>query len=165
MPWKVLGQKWHVSRRGFPLGKKVKWETEVLEDLCELLHEMAPDAQFLWNSQQVVPLMVKEQRAAWATLHTKRPDGLDLVLVSADFDDQVGAAHAFLADQVVDFPTWLKTGKDMEFIDHLNPDWGGALPATFVYDANGELRAFWEGKASDVQREQRVLPILEEADN
>ena len=40
---------------------------------------------------------------------------------------------------------------------------GGALPATFVYDAEGRLRAFWEGKATYAQMQERVVPILEEA--
>lgn len=87
-------------------------------------------------------------------------DGLDLMLVSADFDDQWDEAVAFLKDQGVDFPTWIKTGDDMEFIDSLNPEWTGALPATFVYDAQGRLTAFWEGKATFEEMEDRVLPVL-----
>ena len=42
MPWKVLGQKWHFARKGFPPGKKVQWEVEVLEELCEMLAAAAP---------------------------------------------------------------------------------------------------------------------------
>jgi excinuclease ABC subunit A len=80
MPWKVLGRKWHLARRGFPLGKRVAWETEVLEDLCELLASIAPQAEFLWNNKQVVHLMVRQQPEPWASLHTKRPEGVDLVL-------------------------------------------------------------------------------------
>jgi excinuclease ABC subunit A len=80
MPWKVLGRKWHLSRKGFPPGKKVSWETDVLEELCELLAEMAPKGQFLWNNQQVVHLFIDGPGEPWATIHTKRPAGLDLVL-------------------------------------------------------------------------------------
>ena len=81
MPWKVLGQKWHFSRKGFPPGKKPAWETDTLEELCELLHETAGGGQFLWNNQQVVHLVVPGQGEPWATLHTKRPAAIDLVLV------------------------------------------------------------------------------------
>ncbi|HEX4150526.1 MAG TPA: excinuclease ABC subunit A, partial [Pirellulales bacterium] len=80
MPWKVLGQKWHLSRKGFPPGKKVSWETEVLEDLCELLSETAPQGQFLWNNQQVVHLCLDGPGEPWASIYTKRPAALDLVL-------------------------------------------------------------------------------------
>ncbi|TMQ71649.1 MAG: TlpA family protein disulfide reductase [Candidatus Eisenbacteria bacterium] len=71
---------------------------------------------------------------------------LRLLLVSADFPDQTRDARRFLADQGVDFLTFLKKGKDMEFIQALDPRWTGALPATFVYDAHGNQRAFHEGR-------------------
>ncbi|HET6881364.1 MAG TPA: excinuclease ABC subunit A, partial [Pirellulales bacterium] len=80
MPWKVLGRKWHLSRKGFPPGKKVSWEVDVLEELCELLAETAPEGQFLWNNQQVVHLFINGPGEPWATIHTKRPSALDLVL-------------------------------------------------------------------------------------
>jgi excinuclease ABC subunit A len=80
MPWKVLGQKWHLSRKGFPPGKKVYWETEVLEDLCELLGETARGGQFLWNNQQVVHVCLDGPGEPWASIYTKRPAGLDLLL-------------------------------------------------------------------------------------
>jgi excinuclease ABC subunit A len=80
MPWKVLGRKWHFSRKGFPPGKRVQWETAVLEDLCELLAQTAPKGQFLWNSQQLVHMMVPAQREPWATIHTKRPAAIELTL-------------------------------------------------------------------------------------
>ncbi len=80
MPWRVLGRKWHLSRKGFPPGKRVHWETEVLEDLCELLTDVAPEGQFLWNSQLVVHLCLDGPGKPWATLHTKHPAAVELVL-------------------------------------------------------------------------------------
>jgi excinuclease ABC subunit A len=75
-----MGQKWHLSRKGFPPGKKVYWPTELLEELCELLSEVAPSGQFLWNNQQVVHLFVAPQREPWASIYTKRTQALELVL-------------------------------------------------------------------------------------
>ena len=80
MPWKVLGQKWHLSRKGFPPGKKTAWKPEVLEELLEMLSETVPTGQFLWNNQNVVYLMVPGIRKPWATVHTKRLAGIDLIL-------------------------------------------------------------------------------------
>ena len=79
-PWKQLGRKWHFARRGFPLGGKVEWEMEVLEDLVELLNETAPYGQLLWNNKQVVPLYVPQQREAWAAVQTKKLDAVYLHL-------------------------------------------------------------------------------------
>jgi thiol-disulfide isomerase/thioredoxin len=92
---------------------------------------------------------------------TYRERGLELILVSGDFDDQLGAAHEFLASHGVDFRTYIKTGRDMEFIDTLNPEWSGALPATFIYDGAGRRQVFWEGKATYDEMEQRLLSVLE----
>ena len=80
MPWKVMGQKWHLSRKGFPPGKKTEWKPEVLEELLEMLSETVPNGQFLWNNQNVVYMMVPGVRKPWATVHTKRLAGVDLIL-------------------------------------------------------------------------------------
>jgi excinuclease ABC subunit A len=80
MPWKVLGQKWHLARKGFPPGKKVAWTIDVLEELLEMLGEAAPKGQFLWNNQQVVHFMAPGRREPWASVFTKRLAGVDLIL-------------------------------------------------------------------------------------
>ena len=90
-----------------------------------------------------------------------RGRGLRLVLVSADFEDNAGAARAFLARHGVDFLTYLKTGADMEFIDALSPRWSGALPATFVYDGAGSLRDYWEGEATYETFAARIRAVVE----
>jgi excinuclease ABC subunit A len=80
MPWKVLGRRWHFARKGFPSGKRVEWEVDVLEQLFELLLETAPDGQLLWNNKQVVPLYVPQQKEPWAAVQTKKLDAVHLVL-------------------------------------------------------------------------------------
>ena len=81
MPWKKLGQKWHLSRRGFPPGKRVVWDPELLEDVVQLLNDtVGSRAEFLWNNQQLVHLFIRGHKQPWATLHTKRPDSLELAL-------------------------------------------------------------------------------------
>ncbi|HYM81181.1 MAG TPA: TlpA disulfide reductase family protein, partial [Candidatus Limnocylindria bacterium] len=66
-----------------------------------------------------------------------RDRGLRLILVSADFEDQLPLARRFLAKQGVDFPSYLKTGDDMRFINAMDSRWTGALPATLIYDGRG----------------------------
>jgi len=89
-----------------------------------------------------------------------RGRGLRPVLVSADFDDQVPAARRFLREHGVDFPSYLKSGDDMEFINALSPRWSGALPATFVYDAGGRLEYFHEGRVPPLELERAVRRAL-----
>ena len=80
MPWTVLGRKWHLLRKGFPPGKKVAWEPEVLEELLEMLQAAAPTAQFLWNNNQTVSAMAKGQRDPWIRVWTKKLAAVELIL-------------------------------------------------------------------------------------
>ena len=69
------------SRKGFLPGKRIMWEAEVLEELCELLSSAAaPAGQFLWNNQQLVHLFLPGRREPWASIHTKRLASVDLQL-------------------------------------------------------------------------------------
>ncbi|MDA0745400.1 MAG: TlpA disulfide reductase family protein [bacterium] len=96
---------------------------------------------------------------------TYKDRGLKLVLVSGDFEDQAPKARQFLAKQGVDFVSYIKKGKDMAFINGLDPRWSGALPATWVYDAKGQVHHFWEGKATYEMFEQKVLDVLNNTAN
>ena len=79
-PWKKLGEKWHFLRKGFAPGKRIEWDVEVLELLCEMLREAAPQVQFLWNNQVLVRAYLPGQRDPWVSLLTKRPEALVLAL-------------------------------------------------------------------------------------
>ena len=89
-----------------------------------------------------------------------RERGLRLVLVSADIDSQIPAAKRFLAEQGVDFLTYLKQGADMPFIDSLDARWSGALPATLLYDGAGRQLWFHEGKTSYDSLKTRIDQAL-----
>ena len=91
---------------------------------------------------------------------TYEDEGLRVVFVSADFTEALPDARKFLAAQGVDWPTWYKTGSDQAFIDALSPKWTGALPGTFIYDAQGKLRDSWEGKADYAKLDATVRPLL-----
>jgi len=79
-PWKKLGQKWHFMRKGFPPGKRVRWDADLMEELVELLQEVAPECSFLWNNQVVVRVYLNGHRDPWAGIVTKRPEALSLGL-------------------------------------------------------------------------------------
>ena len=96
-------------------------------------------------------------RHAWADR------GFRLVFVSADFSEDLPNARAFLAAQGVSWPTYLKTDGDAQFIDTLDARWSGALPGSFLYDSDGRLVRFWEGKASRDSLAARILPVLDPA--
>jgi thiol-disulfide isomerase/thioredoxin len=90
-----------------------------------------------------------------------RDRGVALVLVSGDFAGDTAAARELLAEHGVDFRTYLKAGKDEEFIDAFDSAWSGALPATFVYDAGGVRRRSLLTAVSYQTLVREVAPLLE----
>jgi thiol-disulfide isomerase/thioredoxin len=74
-----------------------------------------------------------------------RNQGLRLVLVSADPSSAKKQVAEFLAARGVDFRSYLKTGDDMLFIDGIDPKWDGTLPASVLYDGNGQKQRLWSG--------------------
>ncbi len=79
-PWKVLGRKWHLSRKGFPSGKRVKWDARVLDELTELLESALPESEIDWGNKQVVNFTPAGSESVSVTVHTKRRGGIDLSL-------------------------------------------------------------------------------------
>ena len=88
--------------------------------------------------------------------------GLRVILVSADFDDGKADALKFLKDMGVDFPSFIKTGKDEDFMNGLAKEWSGMLPATLVYDGKGSLRDLREGKQSYATFRGMVEKVLKD---
>ncbi len=81
MPWKVLGRKWHVSRKGFPSNKRVAWKAPVLETLLDLLDSTLPATRFQWDKKTTVSLQSPEGETI-GDLKTKRRDGVHLTLLA-----------------------------------------------------------------------------------
>ncbi|MBW3541765.1 MAG: ATP-binding cassette domain-containing protein, partial [Planctomycetes bacterium] len=79
-PWKVLGRKWHLSRKGFLNGKRIRWEPAVLERLLDLLGETWPASRFDYEAKSLVNLRGRNGDGVVATLHTKRRSGIDLTV-------------------------------------------------------------------------------------
>jgi excinuclease ABC subunit A len=81
MPWKVLGRKWHLLRKGFLKGGAPRWDTAVLEELCQLLETTAPGCRFGWENKVAVPIHLPGRKKPWVGLVTKKPDAVHLTLI------------------------------------------------------------------------------------
>jgi excinuclease ABC subunit A len=79
-PWSQLGEKWHFMRKGFPPGKRVQWDFAVLEKLRDSLREVAPEGRFHWTNKQLVHVFLPGQEHPWASMQTKKCDGVWLQL-------------------------------------------------------------------------------------
>jgi len=70
-----------------------------------------------------------------------RPRSVEVILVAIDEPEEIAKkVKPFLRAQGVTFQTYYKKTRDDEvFINTIDRNWRGAIPATFIYDANGVL--------------------------
>jgi thiol-disulfide isomerase/thioredoxin len=86
--------------------------------------------------------------------------GLKVVFVSWDDTPQIAAK--FLANEGVTSPSFIKADSqnDQDFVNGINSNLTGVIPATLIYDRDGKLRDFWEGATSYATFEQKVQTVL-----
>ena len=71
-----------------------------------------------------------------------------VLFVSVDFEEQLPEVKEFLAGQQWERMSYFKNQKDDEFVNGFAESWTGAVPATFVFDSDGGLLWFVEGKTT-----------------
>lgn len=77
------------------------------------------------------------------------------VSVSIDEPEDRPLVESFLAERRPSFPVYLKApGPDDAFIDGVDRGWGGAVPATVVFNRKGRRAAILQGEHSraDIER-------------
>jgi excinuclease ABC subunit A len=79
-PWKVLGRKWHLSRKGFPSAKRVDWEAETLDELFSLIEGIATGGAVEWGGKQTVTWTRAREEKPAIEVNTKRRTSIDLEL-------------------------------------------------------------------------------------
>jgi thiol-disulfide isomerase/thioredoxin len=70
--------------------------------------------------------------------------------ISVDFEDQIESkVKPFLLSQNAGFQNYVQNFKDpADLINLINEDWRGAVPATFIYDKQGNQQVYLLGKHS-----------------
>lgn len=94
-----------------------------------------------------------------------RPKGVALLTVSLDMASALAdQVIPFLKQQGVAFPCYIKApGDDDVFINAVDPEWKGGLPATFIYARDGRLVSRTEGPTDRKRLTAAVTPLLESA--
>jgi len=73
---------------------------------------------------------------------------VDIIAISVDYPDETESKIIpFLASLNVPFTVYVAdVKKDEDFINALDPAWSGAVPATFIFDAQGKQQKFMSGQ-------------------
>ena len=105
MPWKVNGERWHLSDKGFPPGRKIRWDRTLLPQMIRLVREMEPDVDIKWDTRDAILFYVPGISKSWARFRTKDESGLDCRFVGrpGQFNlsriERFGTAPAFSDDR------------------------------------------------------------------
>jgi thiol-disulfide isomerase/thioredoxin len=91
---------------------------------------------------------------------TYRDRGLSFVAISCDEPEQEANAAAFLKQQAAPGPFYIKRARsDDQFIDSIDPEWSGALPALFLFDRAGRKAKSFIGE-TDIKLIEASLKTL-----
>jgi thiol-disulfide isomerase/thioredoxin len=91
-----------------------------------------------------------------------RARGVAVLGVSIDLPKDMPKIEKFLAANRPEFPNYVKRagGDDQDFIDAVDPKWGGELPFTVVYGKDGKKAKVLSGKQSYADFEKAVAELL-----
>ncbi|HXK58470.1 MAG TPA: TlpA disulfide reductase family protein [Acidobacteriota bacterium] len=82
-------------------------------------------------------------------LYNENKGSVVLVAVSMDEPEDAAKAREYLETHKSDFPAYIRGFKDFDaFSSALDPDWKGAIPATFIFDQSGKRVFSHEGKVT-----------------
>jgi thiol-disulfide isomerase/thioredoxin len=91
-----------------------------------------------------------------------RTKGVAVLGVTIDLPKDMPKVEKFLATSAPDFPNYIKRvgGDDQDFIESVDPKWGGELPFTVVYGRDGKKAEVLSGKQSYASFEKAVAKLL-----
>jgi thiol-disulfide isomerase/thioredoxin len=90
-----------------------------------------------------------------------RARGVAVLGVSIDLPKDLPKIEKFLAAARPDFPNYVKRagGDDQDFIESVDPKWGGELPFTVVYGKDGKKARTLSGKQTYADFERAVTEL------
>lgn len=106
-------------------------------------------ASWCGSCKRELPMLVDLGKALEA-------EGVGVMLVSVDKPEDRPAAVALLETLTPKPSSWIVRGSLGPFKRAVSPTWKGALPATALYDGEGELLWFWPGPVL----EHEITPII-----
>jgi thiol-disulfide isomerase/thioredoxin len=107
-------------------------------------------ASWCGSCREEIPLLLELQK-------TMASEGIDFLFVSADETKDYAKAVELMRSWSGPLPVLAVAGSMKPFKQAMHPSWKGAIPATFLFDADQKLRHFWEGPVL----EHEISPILQ----
>ena len=94
MPWKQLGRKWHLMKKGMPATGRGVWDIKIVERLLPVLDSHFEKCDVDYGIRSKINWTEAKSGKTVAELHTKRSDGVDLILYFPSGKVTIGAIAA-----------------------------------------------------------------------
>ena len=101
MPWKKLGRKWHLLRKGLPGNGRIPWEFGLLEILLPQVEAGMQSFEVDYQIRTKINWTRESSGRLIADLQTKRSDGVDLCVYSRPGEVTIGSIAALGASQEI----------------------------------------------------------------
>ena len=136
MPWKLNGEKWHLGDKGFPPGRKLRWDRDLLPRLLKIVREIDPEIEIKWDTRDAILLKIAGIGKAWGRVRTKDSDALDCKFLGVP--GQFNLSHL---DGIADHPSLEADRADGGEVMQLNFVRDNEMPAAKVKKLLSEHRA------------------------
>ena len=101
MPWKQLGRKWHLMKKGVPATGRGVWDIRIVERLLPVVEMHLEKCDVDYGIRSKINWTESKSGKPVAELHTKRSDGVDLVLYFPSGKVTIGAIAAMGESQEI----------------------------------------------------------------
>jgi thiol-disulfide isomerase/thioredoxin len=90
------------------------------------------------------------------------PKGLRVIGISTDFAGQKAQVEQFLTEMKPSFPNYRRKsgGDEQTFIEAVDPGWGGELPFSILFSADGKKAKVFSGKRSYADYEKEIGAVM-----
>jgi len=101
MPWKQLGRKWHLMKKGVPATGRGVWDIRIVERLLPVVEMHLEKCDVDYGIRSKINWTEAKSGKSVAELHTKRSDGVDLILYFPSGKVTIGAIAAIGESQEI----------------------------------------------------------------
>ena len=149
------------GQTGQPIQENLEVSEITIDELNDIINNREGKA-LLINIWATWCIPCKEEFPDLVKISDKYSEKIELVGISIDYPDEVESKIiTFLNEFQPSFINYVNVENDIEkFINNLNPEWSGAIPATFFYDSDGKQFLFYEGKLSFKEIENVALKMI-----
>lgn len=90
-------------------------------------------------------------------VHNKGVENIQITLISLDFSDKVSRVDSFIERKKMKLPNYLLDEIDYNaWIDKVDPQWSGAIPATLIINSKTGQRKFIEKELKEGDLEKLI---------